>query len=439
MMNIVRRLLSVITLSVSRRGKLIPRYRTIVKSAFFDQTTHKNNQNDAAEQLLTFCNNNVEFYKDMLKCNISLGSSEWLAIPAVTKQMIIANPELFIAKGVDPKKVGWNATSGSTGHNFQFLYDRDATIWSEAGVLFTWNLMDISLGSKEFTVWGAIRDVRNRDVYSNLKLILKNKYIEVCYNISAEKAKSILQRIGKSQPTVICGYPTILDQLVRYDVTGTMCTSEIICAGEWLRPDIRNRIENHVGKHNLFDRYGSREFGVIACECSHHNGLHIISPLVYVEVLDEYDNPCPPDTEGELVITSFTRRTMPFLRYKIGDRGILSSKPCSCGCGFPLIKELKGRSMDLIKGKNGSSFSGYFWTHISRDIEGVKEFCVVQDKIGHVTVEIIPEKHAPKNLPEKLKDLLNNETNGELDISVKIVESLKYGKTGKLKFIESRI
>lgn len=441
MRRLITRLFYILLLIFRKKTKTVLHYYNIVyKRSTMNIMQSRLNSNLQTNQLLKYCNTTVEYYKGKLNSDIALGSAKWNEIPVIHKSMYIANPETFIADNVKPNIVGWNSTSGSSGINFQFLNDRNASIWSEAGCRFSWDLMNLPQGSRELKVWGASRDVQTRfRTLSKLKMKLENKYIEICYNISPDKAELILKRISALKPSVIHGYPNIIDQLIRYDTSGVITSSKFISAGEWLRPDIRKRIETHIGKNNVFDRYGSREFGIIANECTHHNGLHIISPLVYIEVLDESDNPCSPDTEGELVITSFTRRTMPFLRYKIGDRGILSSKPCSCGCGFPLIKKLKGRSMDLIRGWNGSSFSGYFWTHISRDIEGIDEFRIIQNEIGHAVIEIVKSKNAPKNLSQDFKQLIKKQTKEDLDISVNIVKELKYGETGKLKFIESNI
>lgn len=38
--------------------------------------------------------------------------------------------------------------------------------------------------------------------------------------------------------------------------------------------------------------------------------------------------------EGEIVITSLVQRTMPFIRYRIGDRGIIRKSECLCGKTF---------------------------------------------------------------------------------------------------------
>ncbi len=58
--------------------------------------------------------------------------------------------------------------------------------------------------------------------------------------------------------------------------------------------------------------------------------------------------------EGELVVTTLTKRALPMLRYRTGDITALTTAPCRCGRTSARIARLKGRADDMlvIKGVN---------------------------------------------------------------------------------------
>jgi phenylacetate-CoA ligase len=62
----------------------------------------------------------------------------------------------------------------------------------------------------------------------------------------------------------------------------------------------------------------------------------------------------PPGDEGELVLTSLTKRAMPVIRYRTGDITTLTTAPCACGRTSARMARVKGRSDDMliIKGVN---------------------------------------------------------------------------------------
>src|SRR3546814_13810209 len=57
-----------------------------------------------------------------------------------------------------------------------------------------------------------------------------------------------------------------------------------------------------------------------------------------------------PAREGEILVTSFTTRGTPLIRYRIGDRISLAPDDYRCPCGscFPVVKHIDGRTADFI-------------------------------------------------------------------------------------------
>jgi len=106
-----------------------------------------------------------------------------------------------------------------------------------------------------------------------------------------------------------------------------------------------------------YDIYGLSEIigPGVAGECERRAGLHIADDHFLPEVVDPSSGtPLPPGQEGELVLTTLTKRAMPMIRYRTGDITTLSLEPCPCGRTSARMARVKGRADDMlvVKGVN---------------------------------------------------------------------------------------
>jgi phenylacetate-CoA ligase len=106
-----------------------------------------------------------------------------------------------------------------------------------------------------------------------------------------------------------------------------------------------------------FDIYGLSEIvgPGVAIECSQHEGLHIFEDHFYPEIIDPLTGEVLPEgAEGELVLTTLSKKAMPILRYRTRDITTLTRE--RCGCGRTLCRFLRvGRRSDdmfIIRGIN---------------------------------------------------------------------------------------
>jgi phenylacetate-CoA ligase len=106
-----------------------------------------------------------------------------------------------------------------------------------------------------------------------------------------------------------------------------------------------------------YDVYGLSEIigPGVAGECEARGGLHVADDHFLPEVIDPRTGMAlPPGDEGELVLTTLTKRAMPMIRYRTGDITTLTDAPCRCGRTTARVARIKGRSDDMliIKGVN---------------------------------------------------------------------------------------
>ena len=120
--------------------------------------------------------------------------------------------------------------------------------------------------------------------------------------------------------------------------------------GEPWSEEIRSRIESSLGIQ-AYDIYGISELmgPGVAGECEEKNGLHIWEDHFIAEIIDpETGKGLKPGEEGELVVTTLTRESMPLIRYRTGDITSLDPTPCKCGRTHARLSRIRSRKKDLV-------------------------------------------------------------------------------------------
>lgn len=119
---------------------------------------------------------------------------------------------------------------------------------------------------------------------------------------------------------------------------------------------VRRHIEAEAGI-KAYDIYGLSEIigPGVASECSAQDGLHVFEDHFYPEIIDpDTGEPLPDGAEGELVITTLSKKAMPMIRYRTRDITSLITEPCSCGRTIRRMRRIGRRSDDMfiIRGVN---------------------------------------------------------------------------------------
>jgi len=119
---------------------------------------------------------------------------------------------------------------------------------------------------------------------------------------------------------------------------------------------MRRHVQQESGIQ-AFDVYGLSEIvgPGVAVECPVHEGLHVFEDHFYPEIVDpDTGEPLPEGHEGELVLTTLSKRAMPIIRYRTRDITSLAAGPCACGRSLRRIRRIGRRSDDMfiIRGVN---------------------------------------------------------------------------------------
>jgi phenylacetate-CoA ligase len=155
--------------------------------------------------------------------------------------------------------------------------------------------------------------------------------------------------------TAICCTPSYFTHLLDraselgVDVRALPLRVGIFGAEPWTE-SMRRHIQSQSSLR-AYDIYGLTEIvgpGVgIECECQ--AGLHILEDHFYPEIIDpETGEPAAEGEEGELVLTTLSKRAMPMIRYRTRDITAFIPEPCDCGRTLRRIRRIGRRADDML-------------------------------------------------------------------------------------------
>lgn len=397
-------------------------------------------QESKFKDLINHAKFNVPYYEGKLDEVYEI--SDIRKIDFLTKDNIRNNQDKLKSKNIDKSRFIPSATSGSTGDSL-YTFSDAKNICRKAVAVRGNGWAGQRYGDKQLLFWGAERDiVEKKGLLKRIKhkYLLKNRILSTYY-LSNKDLKNYIEIYNKYKPSIIVSYPTPLYHIANYIDKNNIkiyIPKGIVTSAETLFPFQREKIEE-VFKCKIYNRYGCREVGHIAAECEIHRGLHINSERFIIETVDPYGQKCKPGELGEIVVTDLDNHVFPLIRYKIGDLGVLSDRICECGRNLPLLEKVEGRVFDLIVGANGNVVGGTFWTLIKHKIKGWKKFQIIQERRNTLKILVEDNNEIESSFVNHLTDIIKEKLGEGMDVTIQLVKEIPLSKTGKHRWIISKI
>lgn len=368
--------------------------------------------------------------------------SDFQKLPVIAKEDIRANKEAMIARNYSGKT--WTkSTGGSTGVPLELDYTPDSYDWRAAVSKRGYGWAGCEDGIKQAYIWGIA--IGKTPILKRIKegihhKILRQRYFN-CFEFSEKKMAGVLKELNRYRPEIIVGYTNPLynfTKFVKQNGGIKFMPKAVISAAEKLHEFQRKEIREVFGCE-IFNTYGSREFMLIASECEKHKGLHINVENLFVEIIKEDGTPAKAGEMGDIVITDLHNYGMPFIRYRIGDMAIASDRACSCGRGLPMMEDVIGRSLDMIKTRDGRLVPGEFFPHLMKEFSEVKQFQVVQDRIDNLLIKIVRNGSFDNGRLRFLQDEIYKVLGRNINIDIQFVNDIQLSKTGKFRVTVSEL
>ncbi len=393
-------------------------------------------------EIVAFHIQNNTSYKELVG---SSNYKNWEDLPIMTKKDFQKPLAQRLSEGYMIKNVYVNKTSGSSGDPFVFAKDKfcHALTWANIINRFGWFGIDFNT-SLQARFYGIPLDFIG-NTKERIKDFLSNRYRFTIFDLSDIILEKVLKTFQSKQFNYINGYTSSIVLFARFlkkknVVLNTVCPTLKCCVvtSEMLFEEDKILMEKYFGVP-VINEYGASELDLIAFQ-NPAGEWQVNSETLFVEILDENNNVLPNGKEGRVVITSLYNKAHPFIRYDIGDVGILDEKSTF---KKPVLKKLIGRTNDIAilpSGKKSPGLTFYYVTKsIIEDDGNVNEFVIKQTKIDTFDIEYVSQIALTTAQIQHIEKAITTYLETGLTFTFTRKEKLERSKSGKLKQFVSLI
>ena len=164
-----------------------------------------------------------------------------------------------------------------------------------------------------------------------------------------------IQMMIDLKSTVLCAtssYALLLsEEINKRGIKDQIHLKKGVIGSERWSEKMRQTIREGLGIE-LYDIYGLTEiYGPgIGINCPGETAMHCFDDYLFIEIIDPVTGENVPDgEEGEIVITTLVKEGAPLLRFRTHDLSRIVPGECKCGCKYPRLDIIKGRSDDMFK------------------------------------------------------------------------------------------
>lgn len=364
---------------------------------------------------------------------------QWENIPVMTKQDLQQPLQHRLSRGYAKKDVFVNKTSGSSGNPFIFAKDKFCHALTWTHIFSRYKLYGIIPNqSLEARFYGIPKDVLGYQK-ERLKDTMAGRFRFDIYDLSDKKLAEFVEEFKQKKFDYINGYTSSIVQFAKFVLSKNMNLKQIcptlklcIVTSEMLFEEDKKILEQAF-QIPVVNEYGASELGLIAFQ-NPQDEWEVNSKTLWVEILDDENKPLSFGEEGNVVITSLYNKAHPFIRYKIGDVGILDT---SSTTKKPILKKLIGRTNDFAILPSGKRVPGLTFYHITKSViedkGNVKEIKVLQKSTSHFEVQYAAEQALSLKEIKAVENAMTTFLEPGLQVDFLHLTTLQRSTSGKLK------
>lgn len=393
--------------------------------------------------LVTYAFERVPFYRDYAREKRITpedfrSPDDVKLLPIVEKTQIRNELPHFLAEGVSSRARQYVTTSGSTGIPFGFYLERGRSNTVEVAFLHShWKRHGWTPQSRSAVLRGAFVGNAEKRYYVDEDPLTKSLLLS-SYHLTPEVVQSVFApAIQRYAPKFLQAYPsaaTILSRLMLElkisfpTVRGVFLSSETIHS--WQREMITEAFHCPI-----VSWYGLAERVTFAFHSGSEGGYCFHPAYGIVELLNSSGHEVTqPGEMGEIVVTGFYNRVMPFLRYRTSDLALHSTESDPLCPAFRRVARLEGRLQELAVTRDGR-FISMAAVNMHNDVfDNVLQFQFVQNEPGKILMKIV---RGPGFSEKDVRRILN-EVGAKMkgiDLTLEYAETIPRTPSGKYRFL----
>ncbi|MGH0031494.1 MAG: phenylacetate--CoA ligase family protein [Myxococcota bacterium] len=402
-------------------------------------------QRDRLDLLVERARLHVPYYRDLGPPSDASDPAQAIAetlaaIPPLDKLAYRDQPEAFIARDVPRRRLISGRTSGTTGTALplwctpETLAEEYASVWRmrrEVGV------EDPATPNLTFN-GNIVVPFAQTDPPFHRTSAYDHRALFSVYHMTPTNLRSYVDAVHRLPARYIEGYPSAIHLVARAllqqgrpfepgRIDAIFTSSESLLAFQ------RETIEKAFGAP-VRDRYGVSEKVVSMTECA-EGSLHVDMEFCIVEVERSAED---DDTEtGSLLVTGLSHDATPLFRYRIGDVGTRSKRPCPCGRAGDVFLAVDGRIEDYVMTPDGRLIGRL--DHIFKDQHDVAEAQILQDTKEAVQIRVVPRESWNDGGERALRKEVRARLGDEISVSIELVQDIPREPNGKLRAVKSRV
>ena len=409
--------------------KLWSKYDSYSEEALRDEVNSK------LHDILEYTVNNVPFYGDIHFNSSDSPENNLANFPILSKEVLREYNSELVSREYSIHNLIKNHSSGSSGFQSFTYCSKDHIYYLRALQTHWWKWSGYQIGDK-IVQFGISK---KRGVLKSFKDLFFRTFYYKAFGLNHDELTSINSLIFKKRLKYIAGYPSVINQLSLISTKKTEVKG-IICFGDKFFDHNKKNIQSSFGnKVKIIETYGCAEGLLMACkkDIDHY---YIMSPHVFLEIVDDNNNPVKDGEMGHILVTCLTNKAMPLIRYKLGDLGIMLPKkdyPKDALYNYPLLQKVIGRETDVIKTESGKILNVHSFTGVMEYYQEIAQYKIIQRNLSSITVQLKSENEVSSETIQKIKNELLHLTQSELEINFEQVDELSPTASGKPQIIET--
>jgi len=368
----------------------------------------------------------------------------WNEVPIMGKKDLQFDLEKILSKGFHKSDLYISNTSGSSGHPFFFAKTKECHSLTWGIIKERYERHGLILGDKQARFYGIPLTWKEL-LKEKVKDYFANRVRFPVFDLSDKILENYLNRFKKTNFKYIYGYTSAIVMFAKYlfrnnIILRDLCPSLKLCivTSEVCNVEDRAIMEAGFGC-KVINEYGASELDFIAIEDEKGDWI-ITEESLFVEILDESNQPVKNGEEGKIVVTSLFNKAMPFIRYEIGDIGVISKIKKG---KYRILHSLLGRTNDFAILPSGKKAAGLTFYYISKSLleaNGVmKEFVIKQITLDTFLYEYVSDRELNDDERKSVLEMMDLYLEPGLSVQFEKKDTINRTGSGKLKHFHNLV